>query len=676
MFQEQLQQILNDIIRCGGTEVSASIYYKGKLAAAAVAGGQEVQAEISDRFNVGSVSKVYCAAVVMKLVAEKRITLDTRISEVLPRFHMTDSRYVDITFRMCLNHSSGLPGTGMKLAFQTECLYDEFKDAFFEYLSHGRLKADPGSFSVYCNDGFDLAVFAVEEITGEPYSRYLRREILEPIGAESTGCGVEDLPGKLVREKGGPLEYLACVGSGGIVTNLSDCAKFGSLFTAESSSPITCPQGKSLTGNPQALDYGLGWDTVSLSVGSYDFGPGTLGKSGGTSQFSSYLLVSPKYELSAAISATKDTGIVPLEVILKIAAAFLVREGINVSKEQVPSKAEKQKEYELSTAISATKDTGIVPLEVILKTAATFLEREGINVSKEQVPSKAEKQKEIAGLYFGNRGLYRVSSKERDFSVDAFTPAGWKSFAESGADFSFNERREAVDLMMKWHGTDLVLAQKFEEKESLPARRKTRWEERIGKSYLICNGHPSDLDIGDMVNGITLYQPEGAESEFEKRIILFCAKEAGSFRMMPAIPVNDFETDYVLDGEGSLGCRDTFAPFIESASGLDILYDGGVRYIDTDGVPKLISQTVSSRASQKNPVFRTDADCRITIYKPQHVKVLLFDEALLPYYDERRDRVFPLTQKGYIVFLGREPFSAEVSCEKKETGEKDESRSN
>lgn len=628
MFQEQLQQILSDSIRCDGTEVSAAIYYKGKLAAAAAAGGQDVQAEISDRFNVGSVSKVYCAAAIMKLTEEKKITLDTKVSQVLPRFHMADHRYRDITFRMCLNHSSGLPGTGMKLAFQTEFLYDEFKAAFFEYLSRGRLKADPGSFSVYCNDGFDLVAFAIEEITGEPYSRYLRRVILEPLGADSTGCGSEDLPGKLVREEGCPLEYLACVGSGGIVTNLTDCAKFGAMFTAEKSSEMTCPQGKSITGNPQSLNYGLGWDTVSLVTGSYDFGPGTLGKSGGTSQFASYLLVSPQYELSAAISATKDTEMIPSEAVFAIAAAFL--------------------------------------------------KSNGIDVSKEEVRSKAEQQKEIAGLYFGNRGLYRVSSKEEDFTVDEFTPAGWKSFAESGEDFSFKERRKAVDLMMKWHGADLVLAQKFQGKDALPAKSKskTSWEQRIGKSYLICNGHPCDLDIGDMVNGITLYRPEDAESELEKTMILFCAKEAGGFRMMPAIPAGDWETDYVLDGEGGLGCRDTFAPFIELESGVEILYDGGVRYIDTDRLLKLTSQTISSCKPQKNPAFRTDAGCCITVYKPQHVKILLFDEDLLPYYDERRDRVFPLTKKGYIVFLGKEPFSAEISCEQIETGEKDEFRSN
>ncbi len=78
MFQEQLQQILDDIINRSGTEVSAAIYYRGKCAAAAAAGGGDVRAKATDRFNIGSISKIYCAAAVMKLVEEKRITLDTK----------------------------------------------------------------------------------------------------------------------------------------------------------------------------------------------------------------------------------------------------------------------------------------------------------------------------------------------------------------------------------------------------------------------------------------------------------------------------------------------------------------------------------------------------------------------------------------------------------------------
>lgn len=631
MFQEKLEEILNDIIRQGGTEIGAAIYYKGRPAAAGAAGSQDVQAEIGDRFNVGSVSKVYCAAAVMKLAEEKKITLDTEVCQVLPRFHMADSRYVDITFRMCLNHSSGLPGTGMKLAFQTEFLYDEFKEAFFEYLSYGRLKADPGSFSVYCNDGFDLAAFAIEAITGEPYISYLRRAILDPIGAKSTGCGTEALPGKLVREKGSLIEYLACVGSGGIVTNLDDCARFGALFSAdhtdvlsaESMRELTSPQGKTNTGNSHSLNFGLGWDRVSSSGSGWNFGSDALGKSGGTSQFASYLLVCPKYQLSAAVSATKDTGIVPLEIISQIAAAFL--------------------------------------------------ESEGVALSRKSVLPENEKSEVIDGLYFGNRGLYRIATSEKDFCIDEFTPAGWKSFAESTDGFSFNQRKGAVDLMMKWHGDNLVLAEKFQDKDAEAIDKETAWEQRIGKSYLICNGHPSDLDIGDMINGVKLYRPDGAETEFEKKIILFCGKETEGFRMMPAMAVDDDTTAYVLDGEGSPGCRDTFTPFIEIEQEGEILYDGGVRYRDTASLPKLISGTVKSQEPQKNPLFRTDADCCITVYKPQHVKILLYDEDLQIYYDERRDSTFPLTKKGYAVFLNREPFSARVSCEKVgETGENNE----
>ncbi len=621
MFQKQLQHILDDIISRGGTEISAAVYYRGKLAAAAAAGGRGTEALTGDRFNVGSVSKVYCAAAVMKLAEEKKLTLDTRISQVLPRFHMADRRYTDITFRMCLNHSSGLPGTGMKMAFQTEFLYEEFKEAFFAYLSKAKLKAAPGSFSVYCNDGFDLAAFAIEEITGETYAGYLRRAVLEPLGAASTGCGGEDLPGKLVRQKGALTEYLACVGSGGIVTNLADCAKFGAEFAAGNQSQLTSPQGKSRFGDSQALGYGLGWDTVSLSA-DYDFGPGTLGKSGGTSQFTSYLLVSPQYELSAAISATKDTAVAPRQVISEIAAAFLKTEGVCL---------------------------------------------------KKTAPQEDTKTKAEDGLYFGNRGLYRVTSNEKGFAVHEFSPDGWRVFSENGRGFSFQEREGAVDLLFRQQGTRLVLAQKFLRKTAPSPKGKSRWEQRIGKSYLLCNGHPADLDIGDMVNGITLHRPEGAEGEGENNILLFCQREAGGFRMMPAAVLNDTETAYVLDGEGALGCRDTFTPFIEKEGDVEILCDGGVRYVDTEGLTTLTSQKVSSAEGERNPVFRTDQGCRLTIYKPQQVKVLLFDEALELYYDERRSREFPLTKKGYIVFLNSKPFSAEVSCvTKKRTGESDE----
>ena len=62
-------------------------------------------------YNVGSISKVYCAVAVMQLVERGLLELDRPVCEYLPRFWMPDERYKKITLRHCLSHSCGLPGT-------------------------------------------------------------------------------------------------------------------------------------------------------------------------------------------------------------------------------------------------------------------------------------------------------------------------------------------------------------------------------------------------------------------------------------------------------------------------------------------------------------------------------------------------------------------------------------
>ena len=55
-------------------------------------------------YGVGSVSKTYTAAAVLKLVDEGKVELDAPVTAYLPDFTMADGRYTDITVRMLLNH--------------------------------------------------------------------------------------------------------------------------------------------------------------------------------------------------------------------------------------------------------------------------------------------------------------------------------------------------------------------------------------------------------------------------------------------------------------------------------------------------------------------------------------------------------------------------------------------
>ncbi|HAV20886.1 MAG TPA: hypothetical protein DCX02_03195 [Firmicutes bacterium] len=69
---------------------------------------------------IGSISKIFTAASILTLVQQDKVELDKPVTEYLPEFSMQDERYKDITVRMLLNHTSGLPGTNFKNGFAAE----------------------------------------------------------------------------------------------------------------------------------------------------------------------------------------------------------------------------------------------------------------------------------------------------------------------------------------------------------------------------------------------------------------------------------------------------------------------------------------------------------------------------------------------------------------------------
>ena len=111
---------------------------------------------------------------------------------------MADGRYTDITVRMLLNHSSGLPGSTIANGFLLNDPDTLAADTLLEELSGQTLKAEPGAFSVYCNDGFTLAELVVEAVSGMDFDDYVRQAILEPAGLEDTWFPGEDFDQSLL----------------------------------------------------------------------------------------------------------------------------------------------------------------------------------------------------------------------------------------------------------------------------------------------------------------------------------------------------------------------------------------------------------------------------------------------------------------------------------------------
>ena len=101
-------------------------------------------------------------------------------------------------------------------------------------LAGQRLKANPGAYSVYCNDGFSLAEQIVERVSGLNFSEFVRENITKPLGLSHTFTPQDDFDRGLMartflRGDETPPETLNLIGSGGIYSTARDllCIRSG-----------------------------------------------------------------------------------------------------------------------------------------------------------------------------------------------------------------------------------------------------------------------------------------------------------------------------------------------------------------------------------------------------------------------------------------------------------------
>ena len=606
----KLQELLQAKMDAAGTAASAAFIQNGELISACAVGTQdgdkEKPATVYDLYNVGSVSKIYCTLAILKLQEMGKVALDEPVCKYLPRFKMLDERYKQITLRMCLSHSSGLPGTDMKNSFCSMWLGEEFTEHFFDYLSKSKLKADPGRFSVYCNDGFTLAELVVAEVSGLSFTRFVQEQITFPLGAVSA-CSGENNPAERVRiaEKDKTVELLTVVGSGGISTDLTDCARLGymfiepqGLFQQESLAETAALQAASFLPAEISPNFGLGWDRVNLQSDRFNFGDGVLLKSGGTLSFLSHLIVIPKYKLAAAISVTQDAKIDTLTTLCEMCALLLDDAGINTWKNPVPQ---------------GWKDR-------------------------------------FEGTYYGNSIILRVEITPDQLNLKIMGAKGWTDrerglgyengyFVSGKNKYYFHEHGDTVYLVFSTPLNSSPLAQKF---SSFPEVSQA-WRERDGKKYLIKDGHPGDL-IFSNVCGLIVCAP------FEEGPLVFRSSLASTPRLTPALPQGDNETEMFLDSPGNAS-RDCFAPFFWVEDGAEHVYFSGYTMVESSSLNYLDSGSIISDQAQQNAVYRLATGKKLQLEKPDEVRILLADEELVIYYDSQSSVEMPESKEGYIIFL-------------------------
>ena len=624
----RLNEKLNEIIKLGlpkeYTAISYAIMVDGEIWCADTLGTSEGKPATTDHtFNVGSISKIFCTTAVMQLVEQGKMDLDEPICTYLPDLWMPDARYKKITVRHCLNHSCGLPGTQWK-NFCTSEIQEGDIEAYYQevyhYLAHSWLKAEPGEYSVYCNDGFTLAEMAVAAVTGQPFCEYCEEYITRPLGAHSTRTAFYRNPDyPLTVQNTKPSELIWIQGCGGITTNMIDLCKFGNMFLTDS--PVLSKASKAEMAKHQGISflpedtastcYGLGWDQVAFKDPDIEMGEGVLMKGGGTFQFISRLLVLPEYNAVLAMSRTIDCKV---DVALLLPRLF----------------------------------------------AAAMLEKRGINLYKAGKVIPQEFRDKFGGDYLTAGGIYHTH-----FDGDTLTTT-WDSLV-GGREFGYKDLRfngeyfvsaDGERHFFKEHGEDIYLFETFRGR-TIPAATKARdraplsevWKARLGKKYLPVDNTFRDIVSNEMMCGLTIAPLAGYEGLF---IAAFSdnVKSGGGDRFESCCtPIDDDHAESVMRTPSN-GSRDAFHPWFERRDGVEYCVVGSYLFRDADSLPEYKGEDFSTLPEQDfNHVFRITEALEHLPSVPAGRRLMVRNCDLLLVYDSMLGGDFKPVKDGFISFV-------------------------
>lgn len=261
-------------------------------------------------FRIGSVTKQFAAAGLLKLVEAGKVGLDDPLSKYVPDYPGGDR----ISIAQLLNHTAGvknytdLPGymeTLVRRDLTTRQMIDAFRNSPPDF--------EPGSNFSYSNSGYVLVGAVIEAASGEPWYRYLERVLFRPLGMTRTGYGMDPkYAARQVRgytmegEKFLPARAISMTqphAAGGLVSNADDLLKWnralheGRVLKSAAYARMISPAGA-------AAGPGYGFGLFAGKVRTAD----VLRHGGAIFGFASSLAYLPGPDISVIVLENDDAG--------------------------------------------------------------------------------------------------------------------------------------------------------------------------------------------------------------------------------------------------------------------------------------------------------------------------------------------------------------------------------
>ena len=290
---------------------------------------RNLPADADTLFHIGSIGKQFTAIAVMQLVEQGLVELDAPLVRYIPEFYIPASpRYGgssdDITVRMLLNNTSGVPCNWMKAFFvASDEHYQGIMNGMLDWLRTRQLSFVPGTRFDYANNNWALLGILVARVTGhtnyfEGFVEYTNEHIFAPLGMnrstfEHTAEISNVAQPHLVTGMQAPMQTISMISAGSILASANDMAAYMHFMLGGEAEEEIITQGsiaqmlRVQTNHVQMelpmIGYGLGIVHTQLPDGFR-----TVGHSGGAMYHFSDLLLDTNTGIGVFISTNSVPG--------------------------------------------------------------------------------------------------------------------------------------------------------------------------------------------------------------------------------------------------------------------------------------------------------------------------------------------------------------------------------
>ncbi len=143
---------------------------------------KNAKATPATKYKIGSITKMFTAAMIFQLIEEKKLTLDTKLSKFYPSIKNGEK----ITISNLLNHKSGIFNFTDASDFAEFRVVAHSKNDMVKRISGYDIAFEPDSKAEYSNSNYMLLGYIIEDITKKSYVDNLNSRILKKTGLKNT----------------------------------------------------------------------------------------------------------------------------------------------------------------------------------------------------------------------------------------------------------------------------------------------------------------------------------------------------------------------------------------------------------------------------------------------------------------------------------------------------------